>query len=57
MRRSIGTAIVLFLPLSAYGIREVQIAGAGTAAMHATGLLAAIGIHGAIVAHVMKRRY
>ncbi len=52
----LGTAILLFLPLSAYGIREVQLAGAGTIAMHATGLLAAIGIHAVIVAHVMKRR-
>ncbi len=50
----LGTAIVLFRPLGS-GLEEVQQAG-GTVLMHVTGLLVAIGIHAAILAHVIRKR-
>ena len=51
----LGTAIGMFLPLGGYGIMAIQQAGGGTAAMHATGVAAAIGIHAAIIAHVARQ--
>jgi hypothetical protein len=52
----LGTAITFFLPLGAYGIAAIQRAGGGTFLMHMTGAAAAIGIHVAIIIHVMRRR-
>ena len=52
----LGTAIVLFLPLGTYGISAINQVGAGTFLMHMTGAAAAIGIHVAIIVHVMRRR-
>ena len=52
----LGTAIILFLPLGGYGISAINQAGGGTFLMHMTGAAAAIGIHVAIIVHVMRRR-
>lgn len=51
----LGTAIVLFLPLGGYGIAVIQRAGGASVSMHLIGLLAAIGIHAAIIVHVMRQ--
>ena len=51
----LGTAVALFLPLGGYGIGLIQQAGAGSVLMHATGALAAIGIHVAIIVHVLRK--
>ncbi|MFZ0963800.1 MAG: HXXEE domain-containing protein [Terriglobia bacterium] len=51
----LGTAIGLFLPLGGYGIMAIQKAGGGMAAMHATGVAAAVGIHAVIIAHVARQ--
>jgi len=51
----LGTAIALFLPLGAYGIAAIQQAAGGSVLMHVTGALAAIGIHAAIIVHVMRQ--
>lgn len=51
----LGTAIVLFLPFGVYALLTVQRAGGGSGLMHATGLLVAVGIHGAILAHVRRQ--
>jgi hypothetical protein len=51
------TAIVLFLPFGGYALLAVQRTGDGSAFMHATGLLVAVGIHGAILAHVIRNRH
>ena len=50
----LGTALVMFLPLSIYTLREVQLTGAGDAFHHATGLIIAIGMHAAIVAYAKR---
>jgi hypothetical protein len=49
------TSILVFLPLGACTIVEVQRSGNGTLAMHLTGLFVALAIHAAIVAHVRFR--
>jgi hypothetical protein len=48
----LGTA-ALFLPLGGYGIAYIQQAGGGSLLMHLTGALVAIGIHVAIIVHVL----
>lgn len=48
----LGTALALFAPFGAYALRQVQIAGGGTPAFHAIGLVIAIAIHAAILLHV-----
>jgi hypothetical protein len=50
------TAVVLFLPFSAYGLRQVQFAGGGAMAYHAVGLLCAIAIHAAIVVYTNTKK-
>lgn len=51
----LGTALALFIPLGAYALRQVQIAGGGTPMFHAIGLVAAIAIHAAILLHVRRQ--
>jgi hypothetical protein len=51
----LGTAIALFLPLGAYGIAAVQQSGGGSLWIHITGALIAVGIHAAIIFHVMRQ--
>ena len=51
----LGTAIALFLPLGLYGIAAIQRAGCGSVSMHVVGALTAIGIHVAIIIHVMRQ--
>lgn len=50
------TGIVVFIPLSCWGLVAVDRSGAGTPAMHAIGLAAAIAIHLAIVVPVLRNR-
>ena len=52
----LGTAIALFIPLGGYGIAAIHQAGGAGFLMHMTGAVAAIGIHVAIIVHVMRRR-
>jgi hypothetical protein len=49
------TAIVLFLPLSAYALQTIQRAGGGATEMHITGLLIALAIHAALVLYANRR--
>jgi hypothetical protein len=51
----LGTAVALFLPLGGYGIACIQQAGGGSLSMHVTGALLAIGIHVAIIVHVLRK--
>jgi hypothetical protein len=51
----LGTAIAIFLPLGGATVALVDGAGGGTPAMHATGLVAAVLVHAAILAHVRRR--
>ncbi|MDE2030482.1 MAG: HXXEE domain-containing protein [Alphaproteobacteria bacterium] len=51
----LGTAIVLFLPLGICTLARIQAAGYGTPFMHAICLAVAIGIHAAIIAHVVPK--
>ena len=51
----LGTALLLFVPLSVYSLREVQTAGVGMPVLHATGFLIAVGIHAAILIHVRRK--
>ena len=51
----LGTAVSLFLPLGGYGIACIQQADGGTLSMHLTGALVAIGIHVAIIVHVLRK--
>jgi hypothetical protein len=50
------TALVLFVPLGTLCLWRVQLAGGGTVAYHLFGLVTAIGIHAAIVIHVLRER-
>lgn len=50
------TAIVLFLPVGCWGLIAVERSGAGTPAMHAIGVAAAVAIHLAIVVPVLRNR-
>jgi hypothetical protein len=52
----LATAVLVFLPLGLYCLVAIQHAGGGTAMMHATGLLVAIGDHAAIAIPVLRRR-
>ncbi len=52
----LGTAIVLFVPLGALGLWQVQRAGGGTAGYQAIGLAVAVGIHAAILISVRARQ-
>ena len=49
------TGIVLFLPVGACTIWQIQLAGGGRLSSHAIGLGAAIGIHGAIIAYARAK--
>ncbi len=51
----LGTAIVLFLPAGIAGLWLVSSTGTG-AGWHALGLAVAIGLHAAIIVHVLRRR-
>ena len=51
----LGTAVALFLPVGGYGIASVQQAAGGSIVMHLIGALVAIGIHVAIIVHVLRR--
>jgi hypothetical protein len=51
----LGTAVTLFVPLGGYGIACIQHAGGGSLLMHLTGALVAIGIHVAIIVHVLRK--
>jgi hypothetical protein len=50
----LGTAVAFFLPFGGYGIACIQQAGAASLLMHLIGALVAIGIHVAIVVHVLR---
>lgn len=50
------TGIVVFIPLSCWGLFAVDRSGAGTLTMHAIGLAAAVAIHLAIVIPVLRNR-
>jgi hypothetical protein len=50
------TALVLFVPLGTLCVWRVQLAGGGTVPYHLLGLVAAIGIHVALVIHVLRKR-
>lgn len=50
------TAVVLFLPFSVYSLWQVQLAGGGTVAYHAIGLLSAIAIHAAIIVYANVKK-
>ena len=50
------TAIVLFLPVGGWGLLAVEHSGAATPAMHAIGLLTAVGIHLVIIIPVLRNR-
>jgi hypothetical protein len=50
------TALVLFLPLGTLGVWRVQLAGGGSVPYHLLGLVTAIGIHVALVVHVLRKR-
>ncbi len=52
----LGTALALFFPFGAYGLRQVQLAGGGAPLFHGVGILAAIGIHAAILIHVRRKQ-
>lgn len=47
------TAIILFLPASAYGFYAVQQAGAGTLPMHALGAAISVATHAGLVGYVL----
>jgi len=47
----LATAIVLFLPVGAYTMQQIQLAGGGQIRVRAVGLGVAIGIHVAIIAY------
>jgi hypothetical protein len=49
------TAVVLFLPLSAWGLVAVSETPGVTVVQHAVGLGAAVGIHAVLAAHVIRR--
>jgi uncharacterized protein with HXXEE motif len=51
----LGTAVASFLPLGGYGIACIQQADDGSLVMHLTGALVAIGIHVAIIVHVLRK--
>jgi len=51
----LGTAAAVFLPLGGYSIVSIQHAGGGSLLMHATGALAAVVIHAAIIIHVFRQ--
>lgn len=51
----LGTAVASFLPLGGYGIACIRQAGEGSLVMHLTGALVAIGIHVAIIVHVLRK--
>jgi hypothetical protein len=53
----IVTAVVLFAPLGTLCLWRVQLAGGGTVPYHLLGLAIAIGIHAAIVIHVLRERH
>ncbi len=52
----LGSAILLFLPLGAYSLWQVQASGEGTLPFHAIGLFVAIGIHAAILVYCNFKR-
>jgi len=51
------SGILLFLPLGCWGWIAVEDSGAGTPAMHAIGLAAAVAMHLAIVIPVLRNRH
>lgn len=51
----LATALVVFLPLGGFTLHLIDLAGAGSAASHAIGLVIAIAIHAAILLHVQRR--
>lgn len=51
------TAVILFPPVGGWGLVEVARSGAGTPAMHAIGLAAAVAIHLAIAVPVLRNRF
>jgi len=51
----LATAIILFFPVGAYTIWQIQLAGGGQASAHAIGLGTAIGIHVAILAYARAK--
>ena len=51
----LATALAMFAPLGIYTLRAVQLAGGGSAALHALGAGIAVAIHAAILAHVHRR--
>jgi hypothetical protein len=53
----LATAVLLFLPLGLYGVGAIDTAGGGTTEMHVIGLAVSLGIHVAIVAHVLRNRH
>lgn len=50
------TAVVLFLPFSAYSLWQVQLSGGGTVAYHGVGVVCAIAIHAALVVYTKAVR-
>ena len=50
------TAVVLFLPAGFYALWHIQASGAGTAADHLIGLVAAIATHALIIIYALRRR-
>jgi hypothetical protein len=50
------SAVVLFLPISVYTLWQVQLAGGGTVAYHAVGLLSALAIHAAIIVYTNAKK-
>lgn len=50
------TSFVLFVPLGAHAVWQIQRTGGGTAKHHTIGLGAAIGIHTAIVVYALAGR-
>jgi len=57
MRRynpGLGSAILLFLPLGALSLWQIQLAGGGSLAFHMRGVLAALLAHAAIILHVRQ---
>lgn len=51
------TAVVLFAPLGTLCLWRVELVGGGTVPYHLVGLATAIGIHVAIVIHVLRSRH
>lgn len=50
------TALVMFLPLGGWCVSELVRAGAGSAAMHAIGIAAAVAIHALLIVYVLGVR-